>query len=90
MFENCFDKYMTIWGKKINSELTHNKKCLKVEKRFNIKESFKCFYIPIILLDSVYRKDRNYCPKVFFEKFIHNFFLENIKNFVFWGFGSSS
>ena len=32
MFENCFDKYMTIWEKKINSELTHNKKCLKVEK----------------------------------------------------------
>ena len=53
------DKYMTIWGKvsnitnKINSELIYNKKYQKAEKRFNTKESF-CFYIPVILFDSVY------------------------------------
>ena len=74
---------MTIWEKlsniiikKINSELIYNKKYLKAEKRFNTKESFQCFYIPVILFDSVYRKDRKYYPKVFLEKFIHNFFGE--------------
>ena len=29
-----------------------------------------------MLFDSVYRKDGNYYPKVFSEKFIHNFFGE--------------
>ena len=74
---------MTIWEKlsniiikKINSELIYNKKYLKAEKRFNTKESFQCFYIPVILFDSVYRKDRKYYPKVLLEKFIHNFFGE--------------
>ena len=72
---------MTIWKKvsniikkKINIELIYNKKYLKTEKRFNTEESFQCFYIPVILLDSVYRKEGNYYPKVFLEKFIHNFF----------------
>ena len=36
----------------------------------NTKESFQCFYILVILFDSVYRKDGNYYPKVFLEKFI--------------------
>ena len=54
------------------------------------KESFQCFYIPVILIDSVNRKDGNYSPKVFLEKFIPNFFLRSVRNFSFWGFGSSS
>ena len=68
--ENISDKYMVIWEKvsnvikKINSELIYNKKYLKAEKRFNTRESFQCFYIPVILLDSVYRKDRNYYPTI--------------------------
>ena len=41
---------------KFNSELVHNKKYLKAEKKFNIKKSF-CFYISVILIGSVYRKD---------------------------------
>ena len=87
---------MPIWEKvsylikKINSELIYNKKYLKVVKRFNTKESFQCFYIPVILFDSVYRKDGNYYPKVSLEKFIHNCFWRNIRNFGFWGFGSTS
>ena len=58
-----FDKYMTVWEKdsniikKINGELIYNKKHLKAEKRFNSKESFQCFYIPVILFDSVCKKD---------------------------------
>ena len=69
--KKIFDKYMTVWEKdsniikKINGELIYNKKYLKAEKRFNSKESFQCFYIPVILFDSVYKKDRNYYPKVF-------------------------
>ena len=59
--EKIFDKYTTVWDKvsnlikkKFNSELIHDKKYLKVEKRFNTKESFQCFYIPVILLHSGY------------------------------------
>ena len=95
--ENIFDKYMTNWEKvsnmikkKFNSELIYNKKYLKAKKRISTKKSFQCFYIPVILFDSVYRKDGNYYPKVFLEKFIHNVFWRNIRNFSFWGIGSSS
>ena len=75
-----FDECMKIWEtvstiiKKISSELIYNKKYLKAEKRFNTKESFQYFYIPVILFDSVYRKDGNYYLKVLFEKFIYDFF----------------
>ena len=39
-----------------------------------MKERFKCFYekkIPaqVILIDLVYKKDENYYPKVFLEKY---------------------
>ena len=83
-----FDKYVTIWEnvchiiKKINIELIYNKKYLKAEKTFNT--SFHCFYIPVILFDSVSRKDGNYYPKVFLEKLIHNLFWRNPKYFGFW------
>ena len=77
------------YNKKIKSEFIYNKKYIKVEKRFNTKESFQC-YIPIMLFDSVDRKDGYYYPKVFLEKFIHEFFWRNIRNFGLWGFGSSS
>ena len=60
--------------KEINRKLIYNKQYLKAEKRFNTKESFQCFYIPVILFDSVYRKDGNYYPKVFLEKLFYNFF----------------
>ena len=45
-----------------NSELIYNKKYLKAEKKLNTTESFQCFYIPIILIDSVSRKDEIYYP----------------------------
>ena len=59
-------------------------------KKNATQRSFQCFYIPVILIDSVNRKDGNYSPKVFLEKFIPNFFLRSVRNFSFWGFGSSS
>ena len=67
-------EYMKTWEnvsniiKKIDSGLIYNKKYLKAEKRFNAKESFQCFYVPVILFDSVYRKDRNYYLEVFLKK----------------------
>ena len=36
---------------------------------FNTKDSFQCFYITVILINSAYRKDENYYPKVFLEKY---------------------
>ena len=63
---NFFDKYITILEKA--SDLTkkiNSKKYLKPEKRFNTKESFHCFYIPVILFDSVYRKDGSYYISAF-------------------------
>ena len=71
---------MTIWEKvsnirkkKFNSELMYNKKVSKIWKRFITRKSFPYFYIPVILLDSIYRKDENYYPKVFLEEFINKF-----------------
>ena len=87
--EKIFDKYMTIWDKvsnmmkKINSKLIYNKKYLKAKKRLTAKKSFQCFYIPVILFDSVYTKDGNYYPTVFLEKSINNFFWRSIINFGF-------
>ena len=75
--------------KKNYSELIYNKKYLKVEKRINTKESFHFVYVPV-LFDSVYRKNGIYFPKVFLEKFIHNFFGRNIRNYSFLGFGKST
>ena len=87
---NTSEKVSNLIKNKFNSEFMYNKKYLKAERKFNTKESFQCFYMLVILIDSVYRKDENYYPQVFLEKFIHNFFLRNIGNLGFRGFGSSS
>ena len=58
-----FQKNLVISSKKINSNLVYNKKYLKI----NTKESFQCFYAPVILIDSIYRKDENYYLKVLLE-----------------------
>ena len=39
-----------------------------------MKDNFQCFYekeipVQVILIDSVYRKDKIYYPKVFLEKY---------------------
>ena len=36
------------------------KRYLKADKRFNTNKMLQCFYIPVILFDSVYKKDGNY------------------------------
>ena len=62
------------------------KKAEKKKKKLNTKESFQCFYIPVILIDSVHRKDENYYPQVFLEKFMNSFLWRSIRIFGFWGF----
>ena len=85
-----WEKVSNIINKKINSELIYSKNYLEAGKRFNTKESFQCFYIPVILFDSVYRKDGNYYSKAFLEKFIINLFWRTLRNFGIWDFKSSS
>ena len=41
----------------------------------NRKGGCHCLYAPIILIDSIYRKNENYYPKVFLEKY---YFIEDI------------
>ena len=45
----------------------YNKFYLKSEIRFNTIESFQRLYTPVILTDSVYRKNRNYYSKVILD-----------------------
>ena len=82
--EKVFDKYIEVLEKvtniikKINSEPIYSKKYLITKKTFNTKESFQSFYrkvipVPVILIDSLYRKDESYYPKVFLEKEYHSF-----------------
>ena len=78
-----FDKFNEIWKvsnfiKKINSELVYNKKYIKRENKINTNESLQCFYIPVMLIDSVYRKGENYYPKVFQK----NIILIKIQKFI--------
>ena len=67
---NVFDKYNEIW----ENTIKYNEKniYLEDEGKINTKESFQCFYnigISVISIDSVYREDENYYPKVFLEKY---------------------
>ena len=48
----------------------------KAEEKVNINRGFQCLYATIILIDSIHRKDKNYYPKVFLEKY---YFIEDIK-----------
>ena len=77
--EKIFDKYneilkevSNIIKKRFNSKLVYNKKYLNI----NTKEGFQCFYASVILIDSVYRKDETYYPKVFLENYNFNDYIE--------------
>ena len=63
-----FGKKLAILLKtEFDSEPAHNKK-KKLKKRINTKEGFQCFCVPVILIDSVCRKDKNYYPQMFLGK----------------------
>ena len=55
------------------------KNILKLKKDSTRKKPFNVF------IHHCYKKDGNYYPKVFLEKFIHDFSWRNIANFGFWG-----
>ena len=66
-------KVTNIIKKEFDSEPLLIKKHLRAEKEINTKEGFKGIYIPVKLIDSVYRKDKNYYSQVFSE--IYNFIV---------------
>ena len=72
------EKGSNIIKNKFNSKLIYNKKYLKAEKEINAKGGFQCLCAPTILIDSIYRKNENYYPKVFLEKY---YFIKDI-NFL--------
>ena len=74
------EKVSNIIKNKFNNELTYSKKYFKVEKnkqinKTNTKGGFQCLYVPVLLIDSIYRKDENYYPKVFLARY---YFIEDI------------
>ena len=82
--EKSFIKYMenlekvrNIIKKKFNSALIYSKKYLKAgEKTHKRRHSI---FICTSNIDSIYRKEENYYPKVFFEKY---YFIQDIEIFV--------
>ena len=68
------EKVSNIIKNEFNSELIYSKKYLQTEKT-HTKASFQCLFASIILIDSIYRKDQNYYPEVFLEKY---YFIEDI------------
>ena len=56
------------------------KKKRKKTKTIQCKRKLQCFCVLVILSYSLYKKDRNVSPKMFLEKFIHNFFWKSIIN----------
>ena len=72
------EKVSNIIINKFNRDLIYSKKYLKAEKIINTKGNFQYLCAPIILIDSIYRKDENYYLKVFLEKY---YFIEDIENF---------
>ena len=67
------EKVSNIIKKEFNSELVYKKKQKKTKKKKNLKVEKnylnKAFYISVIVIDSVYRKDENYYLKMFLEKY---------------------
>ena len=54
------EKVRNIIKNKFNSEAKYSEKYQH--------KGFQCLYAPAILIDSIYRKNGNYYPKVFLEK----------------------
>ena len=44
-------------------------KIFKTLRKIDTKGGFQCLYAPVILIASICRKDENYYPKVFLEKY---------------------
>ena len=69
-YMEVLEKARNIVRNKFNSKFIYSKKYLKGEKKQKkTKGSFECLYASLILFDSIYRKDKNYYPKVFLKKY---------------------
>ena len=68
--EKVFDKYMEMW-EKVNSELMCSKKYLTDKQHSKKKKAFyrKVIPVPVILIDSIYRKDEKKKKKKDFHSF---------------------
>ena len=71
-YNEILEEVRNIIKKRFNSKLVYNKKYLNI----NTKEGFQCFYASVISIDSVYRKDETYYPKVFLENYNFNDYIE--------------
>ena len=67
-FNETLEKVSSII-RKTNSELIYNKEYLKAGKKsynekINTKKCAQCIYLSVILIDTVYKKDKIYYPQV--------------------------
>ena len=67
------EKIRNIIKNKFNSKLIYSKEDLKSEKKIHKRRL--SMFTPVILIDSVYRKDEKYYLKVFLEKY---YFIRDI------------
>ena len=80
--EKAFIKYLEILEKfrniiknKFGSKHIYSTKYIKAEKKIiNAKGGFQGLYAPVILIDSVYRKDESHYLKLFLEEY---YFIED-------------
>ena len=71
------EKIRNIIKNKFGSKHIYSTKYIKAEKKkINTKGGFQGLYAPVILIDSVYRKDENDYPKLFLEEY---HFIEDIE-----------
>ena len=72
------EKVRNILKSTFNSKVIYSRNYLQLKRKQekNTKRGFQCLYVSVILIDSVYRKDGNYHPKVFLEKY---YFIEDIE-----------
>ena len=66
-YMKTFEKVSNIIKNKFNSKLISSQNYLKAENK-NTKGGFQYWFAPIMLIDSVHRKDQNYYPKASFKK----------------------
>ena len=80
-YNEIWKKFSNIIKKEFDSKPVYNEKCIKTKiKSYNgkintnfhnnkiPKEGSQCICLSVILIDSVYKKDKNYYPQAFLEE----------------------
>ena len=73
----CNEKYMKTKTKSYNGKINTNFQNNKISK-----EGSQCICLSLVLIDSVYRKDKNYYPQVFLEEFKYVVKEEKMSKFI--------